>query len=222
MTTELTPEQMAELLPLRRVILDELVKPVQLTAPGLDDLSARLTVAVARYMGSVVPTSPAQARRLADAMEGTIYGVRPHLPAAPDKDAKMRRTEKPVPVCHTCLTPDPHLHQVDGQNQCRAHAQMISDLLDVGPARRQKRCHVTGDHGIHVFLVRTPYPGQGWELRECTGRGETDDHRSCRPENCSVAAALPSCPGCGAVVTETKHGRATLHVAGCKRAENGS
>jgi hypothetical protein len=31
-----------------------------------------------------------------------------------------------------------------------------------------------------------------------------------------ISAAAPSCTGCGAQITETKHGRATLHVAGCR------
>lgn len=115
-------EAWAQLQPLRRAILDEMVKPVQMTALGLDELVDRVTVAVAKYMAGVVPTTAEQARRIADEMDRVM----------------------------------------DGTN--------------------------TGG-----------------------------SHDTCRPENCDRApkASGSTCQDCGASVTGTKHGRATLHTADC-------
>lgn len=65
----LTQEQVKELQPLYSVVHRELSKPVVLTTEGAADLAARITAAVAVYMGGVVPSSPQELRAMADAME---------------------------------------------------------------------------------------------------------------------------------------------------------
>ena len=136
MTDMTEAEAWAQLQPLRRAILDEMVKPVQMTALGLDELVDRVTIAVSRYMAGIVPATAEQARRIADEMDR--------------QDGTAQR----------CRTLD---RVMDGTN--------------------------TGD-----------------------------SHDTCRPENCDRApkASGSTCWDCGASVTETKHGRATLHRVGCQ------
>jgi hypothetical protein len=131
MTTkdEANREAWVELQPLRRAVLDEVVKPVQMTALGLDDLVDRITIAVARYMGGILP------------------------------DVRQSHSG--------------NAHLVQARES--AHG----------------RCDRTDNHAPHWW----------------------DEDRY--PQHCPGTAA-PGCTGCGAQITETKHGRATLHVAGCR------
>lgn len=53
-----TQGDLSLLLPLRRVVRNELRKPMTLDAFGIGDLADRLTLAVAAYMGTVVGPQP--------------------------------------------------------------------------------------------------------------------------------------------------------------------
>lgn len=87
----MTPDQVAELLPLRKVVAAQFARPVMPTEQGFSDLVDRVTVAVAVHLGRTVPSTAEQARRLADAMEppfacpecGEPY--RPVLVGTPDQ-----------------------------------------------------------------------------------------------------------------------------------------
>lgn len=77
---ELTPDQVKELGPMLGAVSNELRrKPVLLTTQGFDDLAARITLRVAAYMGPLVPSTPQQARELADAMDA-VHGTGALLP----------------------------------------------------------------------------------------------------------------------------------------------
>jgi len=98
----LTPEQVRELQPLREVIARQFGQPVMPTAEGFSDLADRITVAVAVYMGGVVPQNAAEARALANAMD------RQH-----GTGARLRTATSSCPSCLAVKVDGHRLHTAD-------------------------------------------------------------------------------------------------------------
>lgn len=190
-----TPEQVRELQPLREVIARQFGQPVMPTAEGFSDLVDRVTVAVAAYMGRVVPTTPPEARRLADVMErATPSGV---ITGPPELLDKITNCPECGELYRLVLvgTPDEGL-------SC-THKSGCTWVWTRPPDRWfQDTGSPEGPYGPTVDGIR-PHrpvtPEQDARMREAAEQWETDNPMT--PERAVAALAgrrnPTSCLGCG-------------------------
>jgi hypothetical protein len=223
---EMTPDQVAELMPLRRVVAAQFARPVMPTERGFSDLVDRVTVAVAAHLDPIVPSTAEQARRLADAVEppfacpecGEPY--RPVLVGTPDQGLSC--THRSGCTWWSTRSPEdvhrfPQEYRGGTVDGIRPHRTMTpeQDTEARRAAERWEEQNPMTPERAAALLAGRQSP------TSCLGCGQpwidaVVRHLPDCPEAIRLRAAAPStCPGCGQLSTRTAMGRYTRHLASC-------